>query len=131
MWSTPTGKIEHDAIGFRPRSRPGTLRAALVAEVDGASPKGGCQGRPAVGFEPLLRMDPAQQRVGLCDEGIENALYASHSIRGCVGINLARGSTLDALTLRKICGLRDEHQFVERIFEAIKGPLADNGRAIA
>ena len=44
----------------------------------------------------MLRMYIAQQCFGLPDEGIEDALYDSQTIRRFVGIDLGRESTPDA-----------------------------------
>lgn len=101
--------------------------AALVAELEGFYPKGGGRGRPPIGLERMLRMYVAQQCFGLSDEGIEDALYDSQSIRRFVGINLARESAPDATTLLKFRRLLEAHKLTERIFEAIKGHLADKG----
>ena len=101
--------------------------AALVAELEPHYPKGGGRGRPPIGLERMLRMYIAQQCFGLSDEGIEDALYDSQSIRRFVGINLARESAPDATTLLKFRRLLEEHQLTQRIFEAIKGHLADKG----
>jgi IS5 family transposase len=49
----------------------------------------------------MLRMYVAQQCFGLSDEGIEDAIYDSQSIRAFVGIDLGRESAPDATTLLK------------------------------
>ena len=51
--------------------------------------KGGKTGRPSIPLERLLRMYLVQQCFALSDEGTEDALYDSQSIRGFVGLNLA------------------------------------------
>ena len=62
--------------------------AALVAEIAPYYPKGEGPGRPPIGLERMLRMYIAQQCFGLSDEGIEDALYDSQSIRRFVGVDL-------------------------------------------
>lgn len=44
-------------------------------------PSSGGRGRPPIGVLRMLRMYVAQQCFGLSDEGIEDALYDSQSIR--------------------------------------------------
>lgn len=50
----------------------------------------------------MLRMYAALQCFGLSDEGVEDAIYDSQSIRAIVGIDLSRESAPDATTLLKI-----------------------------
>ena len=101
--------------------------AALVAEIAPYYPKGEGPGRPPIGLERMLRMYIAQQCFGLSDEGIEDALYDSQSIRRFVGVDLGREGAPDATTLVKFRRLLEEHKLTERIFEAIKTHLAHKG----
>jgi len=101
--------------------------SALIAEVEPFYPKGEGPGRPPVGLERMLRMYIAQQCFGLSDEGIEDAIYDSHAIRGFVGVDLARGAAPDATTLLKFRRLLEAHQLTERIFAAINVHLAAKG----
>jgi len=101
--------------------------AALIGEIEPFYPKGGGRGRPPVLLKRMLRMYVAQQCFGLSDEGIEDALYDSQSIRRFVGIDLGREAVPDATTLLNFRHLLEGHQLTERIFEAIKGHLADKG----
>jgi len=101
--------------------------ATLVAEIAPYYPKGEGPGRPPIGLERMLRMYIAQQCFGLSDEGIEDALYDSQSIRRFVGVDLGREGAPDATTLVKFRRLLEEHKLTERIFEAIKTHLADKG----
>jgi len=101
--------------------------SALIAEVAPFYPKGEGPGRPPVGLERMLRMYIAQQCFGLSDEGIEDAIYDSHAIRGFVGVDLARGAAPDATTLLKFRRLLEAHQLTERIFAAINVHLAAKG----
>jgi IS5 family transposase len=100
---------------------------ALIAEIAPFYPKGEGPGRPPIGLERMLRMYIAQQCFGLSDEGIEDALYDSQSIRSFVGIDLGREGAPDATTLLKFRRLLEEHELTQRIFEAIKTHLADKG----
>jgi IS5 family transposase len=101
--------------------------SALIAEVEPFYPKGEGPGRPPVGLERMLRMYIAQQCFGLSDEGIEDAIYDSHAIRGFIGVDLARGAAPDATTLLKFRRLLEVHQLTERIFAAINVHLAAKG----
>lgn len=101
--------------------------AALIAEVEPFYPKGGGRGRPPIPLPRMLRMYVAQQCFGLSDEGIEDALYDSQSIRGFVGIDLGRDGVPDATTLLNFRHLLEANKLTERIFEAIKAHLADKG----
>ena len=78
-------------------------------------------------LERMLRMYVAQQCLGLSDEGIEDALYDSQSVRGFVGVDLGREGAPDATTLLNFRHLLEAHELTTRIFEAIKGHLADKG----
>ncbi len=64
-------------------------------------PKASGPGRTPIGLARMLRMYVAQQRFGLSDEGIEDAIYDSQAIRGFVGIDLNLESAPDATTLLK------------------------------
>jgi IS5 family transposase len=75
----------------------------------------------------MLRMYVAQQSFGLSDEGIEDALYDSQSIRRFVGIDLSRESAPDATTLLKFRRLLESHHLTESIFNAINAHLAKKG----
>ena len=101
--------------------------AALIAEIEPFYPKGGGRGRPPMPLERMLRMYVAQQCLGLSDEGFEDALYDSQSVRGFVGVDLGREGAPDATTLLNVRHLLEAHELTTRIFEAIKGHLADKG----
>lgn len=101
--------------------------AALVAEIAPFYPKGEGRGRPPLGLERMLRMYVAQQCFGLSDEGIEDAIYDSQSIRSFIGIDLNRESAPDATTLLKFRRLLEAHGLTQRIFAAINIHLAQKG----
>ena len=90
-------------------------------------PSSGGRGRPPLGLSRMLRMYVAQQCFGLSDEGIEDALYDSQSIRRFVGIDLSRESAPDATTLLKFRRLLESHELTESIFNAINAHLAKKG----
>ena len=101
--------------------------AALVAALLPYYPKGEGKGRPPIGLERMLRMYIVQQCLGLSDEGIEDAIYDSQSIRGFVGIDLTHESAPDATTLLKFRRLLEQHNLTRRIFNEINGHLANKG----
>ncbi|KAI5912041.1 IS5 family transposase [Azoarcus sp. PA01] len=101
--------------------------SALVAELEPHYPKGEGRGRPPIGLERMLRMYVAQQCFGLSDEGIEDAVYDSQSIRRFIGIDLARESAPDATTLLKFRRLLETHGLTRKIFETINAHLAQKG----
>lgn len=101
--------------------------AALVAVLLPYYPKGDGRGRPPIGLERMLRMYIAQQCLGLSDEGIEDEIYDSQSVRGFVGIDLAHESAPDATNLLKFRRLLEEHNLTRRVFDEIQGHLANKG----
>lgn len=101
--------------------------AALAAELEPFYPKGKGRGRPPIGLERMLRMYVAQQCFGLSDEGIEDAIYDSQSIRRFVGIDLGREDAPDATTLLKFRRLLETHELTRKIFETINRQLAEKG----
>ena len=100
---------------------------ALAAELEPFYPKGKGRGRPPIGLERMLRMYVAQQCFGLSDEGIEDAIYDSQSIRRFVGIDLGREDAPDATTLLKFRRLLETHELTRKIFETINRQLAEKG----
>ena len=99
----------------------------MVSALEAFYPKGTGRGRPPIGLERMLRMYVAQQCFGLSDEGMEDAIYDSQSIRRFVGIDLARESAPDATTLLKFRRLLEEHGLTRTLFETINAHLADKG----
>ena len=63
-------------------------------------PKGE-RGRPPIGCEKMLRLYLLQAWYNLSDEGMEDAVYDSQSLRKFSRINLAHESVPDATTLLK------------------------------
>lgn len=104
---TPWGKLHKAVESFYPK-------------VEGA-------GRPPIGLARMLRMYVVQQCFGLSDEGIEDAIYDSQSIRAFVGIDLGRESAPDATTLLKFRHLLEAKGLTRKIFDTINGHLAKKG----
>jgi transposase, IS5 family len=75
-------------------------------------------------LERLLGMAVAEQCFGLVGEGVEDALCDNQVIRRFVGVDRARDAVPDAITLFNFRRLLEERKPTERIFEAIKAPLA-------
>jgi transposase, IS5 family len=99
----------------------------LVAVIEPKYPAGGGRGRPPIGVLRMLRMYVAQQCLGLSDEGMEDAVYDSQSVRGFVGIDLAVESAPDATTLLKFRRLLEQHGLTKQLFKTINRHLADKG----
>ena len=89
--------------------------AALLAALTPHYPKGEGRGRPPIGLEGMLRIYVAQQCFGLSDEGTEDAVYDSQSIRRFVGIDLSREAAPDATTLLKFRRLLETHQLTRSV----------------
>jgi IS5 family transposase len=99
----------------------------LIAEIEPFYPTSGRRGRPPIGVERMLRMYVIQQILGLSDEGTEDALYDSQSVRTFVGLDLSREAAPDATTLLKFRRLLERHELTRRMFETINADLADQG----
>lgn len=98
----------------------------LIEEIEPYYPKGE-RGRPPMGIEKMLRMLIAQQCFGLSDEGMEDALYDSHSIRHFVKFDFQTEDVPDATTLLKFRRLLENHGLMIRIFTAIREHLGEKG----
>ena len=122
------------------RKKKQTRRDRFLAEIEAVTPwvilektvrpfypSSGGRGRQPIGLMRMLRMYIAQQCFGLPDEGIEDALYDSQTIRRFVGIDLGRESAPDATTLLNFRHLLEHHQLTESIFNAINHHLAEQG----
>ena len=99
----------------------------LVALIEPYYPKSGERGRPPIGLERMLRMYVAQNALGLSDEGIEDAMYDSGSVRHFVGVDLAIESAPDATTLLKFRRLLEAHGLTRKLFGAINAQLESVG----
>ena len=99
----------------------------LVAVIEPHYPSGGGPGRPPIGLLRMLRMYVAQQVLGLSDEGIEDSIYDSQSVRAFVGVDLAVEAAPDATTLLKFRRLLESEKLTKKMFEAINRRLAARG----
>lgn len=99
----------------------------LISEITPYYPRSGYRGRQPIGIERMLRMYIAQQCFGLSDEGIEDAIYDSQSIRRFVGVDLSHESAPDATTLLKFRRILETNKLTERIFVVINTHLAQKG----
>ena len=75
----------------------------------------------------MQRMYFLQQRFGLADEALEDAIYDSHSMREFTGIDLSREAVPDATTLLKFRRLLEDHGLTAKLFEGINADLAERG----
>lgn len=73
----------------------------------------GRRGRPSAGLERMRRVYPVPQGYGSSDEGVEDAITDSQTLRGFVGIDLSREAVPDATTLRQFRHLLEERGFDE------------------
>jgi len=99
----------------------------LMSVIEPFYPKCGKRGRPPVGLERMLRLYVVQHCFALSDEGIEDAVYDSQSIRRFAAIDLAHEDAPDSTTVLHFRHLLERHGLTERIFAAIKDHLAAKG----
>ena len=101
--------------------------SALEALIEPHYPRSGRVGRPPLGIALMLRMYFLQQWFGLSDEGLEDTIYDSQSMRDFLGIDLGRQQVPDATTLLKFRRLLEEHALTEKIFAQINAHLGERG----
>jgi IS5 family transposase len=99
----------------------------LIAAIAPFYPKGEGRGRPPVGLERMLRMYVVQHCFALSDEGTEDAVYDSQSIRRFVGIDLAHEDAPDKTTVLHFRHLLEAHGLTRRVFATINAHLAAKG----
>ena len=80
-----------------------------------------------MGVERMLRMLLIQQWYHLSDEGVEDEVTESQSVREFVGIDLSREAAPDATTLLQFRHLLEEKELTKPMFEAINARLAAEG----
>lgn len=100
--------------------------ADLLAVVEPHYPKGK-RGRPPVGLERMLRTYFVQQWFGLSDEGVEDAITDSQSVRAFVGVDLGREAAPDATTLLQFRRLLETHDLTRQLFAAVNAGLQAQG----
>jgi transposase, IS5 family len=74
-------------------------------------------GRPPVELERMLRIYFLQQWYGLSDDGLEDTLYESITMRAFAGIDLARENVPDPTALPKFRRLLVEHELTRKLFD--------------
>ena len=101
--------------------------AELITAIAPFYPKGEGRGRPPIGLERMLRMYVVQHCFALSDEGTEDAVYDSQSIRRFVGIDLAHEDAPDKTTVLHFRHLLEAHGLTRRVFATINAHLAAKG----
>jgi len=101
--------------------------ARLIAVIEPYYPKSGKRGRPPIGLKRMLRMYFVQQRYGLADGAVEDALYDSQALRDFCGINLAKESVPDATTLMGFRHLLEANQLPQAILKEVNTLLKERG----
>ena len=101
--------------------------AELITAIAPFYPKGEGRGRPPIGLERMLRMYVVQHCFALSDEGTEDAVYDSQSIRRFIGIDLAHEDAPDKTTVLHFRHLLEAHGLTRRVFATINAHLAAKG----
>lgn len=92
----------------------------------------GKRGRKPVEIEQMLRMSMLQVWFSLSDEGVEDAIYDSYSMKSFMGIDFSAGEqTPDATTLCKFRKLLNEHGLQKKFFEQVQELLAKEGKLVS
>ena len=97
-----------------------------LALIEPIYPKGE-RGRPPIGCEKMLRLYLLQAWYNLSDEGMEDAVYDSQSLRKFSRIDLTRESVPDATTMLKFRHLLEAHQLPKKMFEELNLRLHRQG----
>ncbi len=97
-----------------------------IALIEPFYPKGE-RGRPPIGCEKMLRLYLLQAWYNLSDEGMEDAVYDSQSLRKFSRIDLAHESVPDATTLLKFRHLLEAHKLPKKMFEELNLRLKQQG----
>ena len=99
--------------------------AELEALIEPHYPSSGRVGRLPLGIALMLRMYFLQQWFGLSDEGLEDAIYDSQSMRDFLGIDLSRQDVPDATTLLKFRRLLEDNLLTEKMFAQVNEHLSE------
>ena len=86
------------------------------------------RGRPARGIEVMLRMYMLSSWYDLSDEAVEDAIYDSYAMRKFMRLNFTTESVPDATTLCNFRKLLNDNGLGEKILEACKKLLEQQGR---
>jgi IS5 family transposase len=100
--------------------------ARLIERLRPLYPKGE-RGRPPIGLECMLRVYFLQQRYGLADEALEDALYDSQALRSFAGIELNRDPVPDATTVPHFRHWLEVHKLTEALLAEVAALLAERG----
>ena len=87
----------------------------------------GKRGRPPKEIECMLRMYLMQVWFNLSDEGIEDAVYDSYSMKNLLKLAFCKEQVPDATTLLKFRHLLEDHGIGEKIFNDINARLLEVG----
>ena len=87
----------------------------------------GERGRPPKEIECMLRMYLLQNWFNLSDEGIEDAIYDSYSMKQFLCIDFRKQQVPDATTLLRFRHLLEKHDIGKRIFDDVAERLASAG----
>ena len=90
----------------------------------------GRRGRPPRGIETMLRMYLLQIWFSLSDEGIEDAIYDSYSMRDFMRIDFINDQAPSATTLRRFRHLIRENKIEEQILEDLDKRLDERGLTV-
>ena len=85
------------------------------------------RGRKLIPLETMLRMYLMQNRFGLSDEGIEDAIYDSYAMKHFLRIDFSTEQTPDATTLLHFQHLPEMHDIARKIFDDVKERLDASG----
>lgn len=101
--------------------------ARLIALVEPHYPKSGRVGRQPVGVERMLRMYFLQQWYSLSDEGLEDTINDSQSMREFMGVDLGREQVPDATTLLNFRRLLEKHKLTQAMLDEVNAHLSERG----
>jgi len=99
----------------------------LASLIEPHYPSSGRVGRPPIGLPRMLRMYFLQQWYSLSDEGLEDAIYDSQTMREFIGIDLSREQVPDATTLLKFRRRLEDKKLTEAIFKEVAAHLSERG----
>ena len=97
-----------------------------LALIEPVYPKGE-RGRPPIGCEKMLRLYLLQAWYNLSDEGMEDAVYDSQSLRKFSRIDLTHESVPDATTMLKFRHLLEANQLPQKMFAELNLRLHRQG----
>jgi transposase, IS5 family len=100
--------------------------ARLVERLRPFYPKGE-RGRPPIGLERMLRIHFLQQRYGLADGAMEDALYDSQALRGFAGIDLTVASVPEETTILNFRHWLESHELSQALFAEVAAMLEERG----